>query len=252
LRTCVCRFLVKLAKSAGLPKHMLKWPIFDPGTPTIHVKFLGNVVVHKNQQYIKMKLHPQEEALLIQIALKASEPNKSIPLADIYQSFFPKDRSPYRLLSNLVVLIKKKLLIPRHLFGLKEKIPHPALINRGVHLTTDYQEFEQMLAQAKALENAGEWNYARKEYLRAFKLFRGAPFKKMYDPWSEQMRRVILNKLETEATHFAGSCLEHKNKKDARKVLEKVLNPVRKNALEIKSSMPPDLLSLVNKHDSSF
>jgi len=73
------------------------------------------------------------------------------------------------------------------------------------------------------LERAGECGFAKKDYLRAFKLFRGEPFKKMYDNWSENMRGVILNRLETEALHFAKSCLEHENKKDAKKVLEKVL-----------------------------
>lgn len=112
---------------------------------------------------------------------------------------------------------------------------------RGIYFVTNYQEFEQTLFQAKALELAGEWGFAKKEYLRAFNLFRGEPFKKMYDPWSEHMRRVILNKLESEAIHFAKSCLEHDNEirqkkrrtpsakccggnmADAKKVLEKVL-----------------------------
>ena len=54
-------------------------------------------------------------------------------------------------------------------------------------------------------------------------LFNGEPFRKMYDPWSEQMRRVILNKLEAEALHFAKSCIEHNKKRDAQKVLGKAL-----------------------------
>jgi len=37
------------------------------------------------------------------------------------------------------------------------------------------------------------------------------------------LRHKILTQLETEAVNFAKSCLEHGNKKDARKVLEKVL-----------------------------
>ncbi len=107
------------------------------------------------------------------------------------------------------------------------------MVNRGIHFITDYAEFEQLLTHANALERAGEWGFAKKEYLRAFKLFRGEPFKKMYDPWSEHMRRAILNELESNAINFAKSCLERgdspnrvaepKSVADARKVLEKVL-----------------------------
>jgi len=54
----------------------------------------------------------------------------------------------------------------------------------------------------------------------------------MYDNWSENMRRVILNKLETETMNFIKSCVEcgnpsdrvaePKSVADAKKVLEKV------------------------------
>ena len=70
---------------------------------------------------------------------------------------------------------------------------------------------------------AGEWKFARKEFLSAFKLFRGEPFKKNFDDWSVDMRFKILSQLETEAINFAKACLEHNNKRDARKILENVL-----------------------------
>jgi hypothetical protein len=120
--------------------------------------------------------------------------------------------------------------------GISLRYGESRFINSGAYFTTDYSEFEALLIQARALERAGEWGFAKKEYLRAFKLFRGEPFRKMYDPWSEHMRRVILNKLETEALHFAKSCLEHgnppnrvaepKSVADAKKVLEKVVKIV--------------------------
>jgi len=87
----------------------------------------------------------------------------------------------------------------------------------------DYQEFVQTLARAKALQKAGEWGFAKKEYLQAFKLFRGEPFKKNFDDLSVNMRFRILSELETEAINFARACLEHGNKRDSKKVLEKVL-----------------------------
>jgi len=114
-------------------------------------------------------------------------------------------------------------VLPGHLLGISSRFTEPRLVNHGIHFTTDYDELETLLVQAKALERAGEWGFARKEYLRAFKLFRGEPFKKNYDNWSLDMRHKILTQLETEAVHFAKICLEHNNKSDAKKVLEKVL-----------------------------
>ncbi len=112
--------------------------------------------------------------------------------------------------------------MPPHLLEISHRKGEPALLNRGIHFMSDYSEFEQLLISARAFEKADEWRLFHKEYLRAFKIFRGDPFKKMYDPWSEQMRRVILSKLENEAIHFADSCLKHQNKRDAQRVLQKI------------------------------
>ena len=64
---------------------------------------------------------------------------------------------------------------------------------------------------------------SKKEFLQAFKLFRGEPFKKNFDDWSVNMRFKILNELETEAINFAKGYLEQGNKRDAKLDLEKVL-----------------------------
>lgn len=155
--------------------------------------------------------------------MKAGEPGKKILLEDIYNNFWKESPQAAKNLSHLLVRIKKILKIPSHLLEMSRRGGEPALVNRGIHFITDYNEFEQMLTTAQAFERAGEWGFAKKEYLRAFRIFRGEPFKKMYDNWSEDMRGVILNKLETEALHFAKCCLEHRNKRDAKKILEKVL-----------------------------
>jgi hypothetical protein len=44
----------------------------------------------------------------------------------------------------------------------------------------------------------------------------------MYDDWSEDMRGIILNKLEHAALDFTKFCLAHRNGKDAVKVLQKI------------------------------
>ncbi|MGB3477756.1 MAG: BTAD domain-containing putative transcriptional regulator [bacterium] len=126
-------------------------------------------------------------------------------------------------MAHLLVRLKRKLQLPGHSMVVSSRSGESRFINNGAYFTTDYGGFEALLVQAKTLERAGEWAFAEREYLRAFKLFRGEPFKKMYDNWSENMRRVILNKLETEAIHFVQECLKRGNKKDARKVLGKVI-----------------------------
>ena len=228
-------------KRTGLLKAILKFPVFNQKIPVYHVRLLGNIIVYKNQQYVKAKLMPKEKALLIHLALKVSEPDKIITLKDLFVNFWPKSANPSSLLSHLLVRLKKKLRLPGHLLMISSRYGEPRLVNRGVYLTTDYNDFKVALTHAKALERADEWLFARREYMQAFTFFRGEPFKKMYDNWSEHMRRVILNELETEAIRFAKSCLEHDNEirqkkrrtpsakyrggnmADAKKVLEKVL-----------------------------
>jgi len=211
---------IREGRSVKIPRKILRLPLFNRDTPVFHIKFLGDVVIYKNQQYHKIKLRPKEKAFLIHCALNLPEPEKTISLEKVYRNFWPGSKNPSRNLSLLMVRLRKKLRIPVHLL---EPRRAQVLINCGLYFTTDYREFQEKLVRGHAFERAEEWEFARREYLQAFRLFRGEPFKKMYDPWSENMRRVILNKLETEALHFAKRCLAHKDKKSAAKVLEKVL-----------------------------
>ncbi len=112
--------------------------------------------------------------------------------------------------------------MPEHVLSISSAHGEPRLINRGINITTNYIEFETFLTQEKSLERADEWHFALKDYISAFNSLRGESFKKMYGNWSESMRRYVLNKLETELVHFAKICVLYNNKKDARRVLEKV------------------------------
>ncbi len=226
---------IQKGKPIDLPMAFLKLPIFNSKSITIDIKFLGSLIISRNQISLKQKISPKIESLIIHIADRIPEPYLSVPIKTLCENFWPKSESASRNLSHLLTQIRRLLQIPTHFLEIDCKGTEPVLKNNNLYFTTDYQEFEQTLAQAKALERAGEWKFARKEYLRAFKLFRGEPFKKNFDNWSVDMRFKILSQFETEAINFAKSCIQH-NKEirhtkgrtpnemaDARKILQKVL-----------------------------
>jgi transposase len=217
--------LQRMEKGASLqiPKTMLRLPVFNRKAFVYHIKFLGNLVAYRNQKYLKINLRPKEKALLIHLALKLERPGKKILLEDLYRNFWPRSRKPSTNLSHIIMRIKQICKIPTHLLEVRFMWNKYVLINNGIFFTTDFQEFGQGLVRARAFQDTGEWTFARREYLRAFSLFRGGFFKKMYDPWSEEMRGVILNKLETEALNFYKTCLEYKNVSEGKKVLGKVI-----------------------------
>jgi len=206
--------LIEKGRPTGLPRAMLNLPVFRKEIPVYSVKFLGNLIVYKNQKYQKMKLTPKDTAFLVHLATAKSN---HIALDRIYKNFWPDSKNPARNLAHLLVRIRKALYLPSHFLYVRNN-----RLSYDCHFITDYGEYLEHLAQAKAFLRAGEWAFAEAEYLHAFSLFRDAPFKKMYDNWSEDMRRVILNQLENAALDFAKFCSSHRNGKDARRVLRKV------------------------------
>jgi transposase len=225
--------ILSKGKPTHLPSQFLKLPGFQKDIPAYHLTLLGPVRVYRNNNPIRARLSQKMAVFLIHICLKQG---KAIPLTSLYRNFWHTSKNPARTFSHFLVRIRKYLKLSSHSLSIsKGAFGEENVLHFNSHITTDYQYYEEILAQANALERAGEWMFAKKEFLRAFSLFRGEPFKKMYDPWSEHMRGMILNELETEALHFAKSCLEHDNEirqkkrrmpkgaADAKKVLEKVL-----------------------------
>lgn len=99
-------------------------------------------------------------------------------------------------------------------------------VSRFFNYKTAHKEFkgivfEFLLAQAKALLRAGEWGFAKREFMRAFKLFRGEPFKKMYDDWSDDKRLEVLFSYEKEVKSFADKLIKRGRKEEAEKLLKK-------------------------------
>ncbi|MEO0161679.1 MAG: hypothetical protein ABIL39_03620 [candidate division WOR-3 bacterium] len=213
-------------KPTYLPRAILRLPIFNTKADVYHINLLGRITVFRNQKYLNFHLAPKDTAILLFIIFRINEPEKSLNLDELYKNFWQNRSNPARLFSHILVRIKKQLKIPAHYLEIKRQDGESYLINQNLYFTTDHQEFNETLARAKALQRAGEWGFARKEYLRAFRLFRGEPFKKNFDNWSVDMRFKILSQFETEAINFAKSCLEHGNKNNARKILQKVLKIV--------------------------
>jgi len=214
--------LLKKGKKPELPKAFLKMPVFQINPPVYHIRFIGRLQICKGEKSLRMlKLTPKDRSFLIHLALKAGEPDKSISLDKIYHNFWRKSVNPSRNLSHLLVRIKKTLKISSHLIEISYKKDNPVLINKGIHFITDYDEYKQSLAQAKALLRAGEWGFAKREFLRAFKLFRGEPFKKMYDDWSDDKRLEVLFGYEKEVRAFADELIKRGRKEEAEKLIKK-------------------------------
>jgi len=214
--------LLKKGKRTGLPQSILKLPVFNEELPVYYVKFLGKVIIYKNQRYLKTKLTPKEEALLIALAQRLSEPEKFIPIAEIYQNFWRNSKNPSSRLSHFLVQLKRKLRMPKYLIRIYSRNGEKILVNKGFYVTTDYSDFDLILAEAQALERVGEWSFARDKYLQAFNLIRSAPCRRMYDNWSDRSRRAILNRLESMAQHFIKMCMRHQNKRDIEKITRRI------------------------------
>lgn len=210
-------------KDIMLPRSLIQLPIFNKSFPFYELKFLGPTIIFRNHTYLRLQIAPQLNALLINLALHLREPGSFIDVENITQNFFSKSRNPMSRLSHLLVQIRDLLKLPSHFLNIEKMGYKKYLINKGFYIWTDYNYFEMQLAQAKALQQAGEWGFAKNEFLRTLRLFRGEPFKKNFDDWSVNLRFKILTQLEAEAINFSRSCLEKGNKRDARRILKKVL-----------------------------
>ena len=209
-------------KRTGLPRAILSFPIFNQKRLVYNIRFLGRIIVSRNNEYIKTRLSPKERAFLIHLSLRAGEPGRFVPVEDVCRNFWSTSKDPVGLLLHLLTRLKRKVRMPTHLLGVSSRYTEPRLINNGVYLTNDYNELENLSTLAKTLEQAGEWKYAMREYKEAFKLIRGESFRKMYDNWSEQMRRVISNQIENAARGFTKLCAKQGVKQDAMKILQRI------------------------------
>ncbi len=211
--------------TAYLPKAILKFPVFNKQKFVYDIRFIGDFIIYRNHKYLHNKLGPKEKAFLIHLALKLPEPGKTLPLYEIYNNFWRYSRKPERNLTHLLSKLRKSLKIPSHLLEISKK--RGLFINKGIYFKTDYHEFKRLLTQAHVFLKADEWEFAKKEYLSAFKLIRGEPFKKMYDRWSEDTRLGIIFEVEKVFIQFINECLKHGEKKAAQRIYEKAIKIIK-------------------------
>ena len=221
--------MIEQGKDPGLSKAIMQFPLFNHKKAVCHIKFLGELVVSKNGHRLNLKLAPKERAFLIHLALKAGQPGKFILLKEIYHNFWPGSQcNKMDLLSHMLSRIRRAIKIWRYFLCVTSSHGQPRLINRGVYFTTDYEKVEASLIHAKALEKADDRRFALQNYMHALKMFRGAPFEKMYDNWSENMRWFVLNQLTIAAVNFIRIYTDNKNSYQLRvgteikKVVEKI------------------------------
>jgi DNA-binding SARP family transcriptional activator/transposase len=185
-----------------LPQTILNFPVFDKAKPVYRINFLGELIVYQRDEKLKVGISHKDAAFLIHLALKAPEPDLSISLRKIYNNFWKDSKNPSRNLSHLLVRLKNQLHIPSRFLKVSSRGEYPSLINRGIHFTTDYNEYRNLLSQARALNRAKEWKFARREHRNALSLFRGKPFEKMYDNWSEDKRSQIIFSFQDEVLSY--------------------------------------------------
>lgn len=202
----VINVLVK-GKPTGIPKSILKLPIFKKGIPVFDIHFLSPLKIFKREngtssrKFLNVELPPKDKAFLIYLALNNT--NK-IPLETIFRYFWPRSANALQNLSHLLVRLKKSLKISSHLIFIRKNY-----LYCDCYLTSDWHQFNQIITQAQAYERLEQWSMAEKEYLLAFSLFRDEPFYEMYDNFSEEKRLEIIFKFEESTKHFIKEVLKH-------------------------------------------
>ena len=227
-RLCVLNYeiienLYKKYRLKGLPKSILKLPIFNEKTFIFNIKFLGKFNIYtliKQKEYkkIKSKFSLKEKSLLLYISLKLPEPGRSIQIDEILKNFWGNSKNPKKNLLRTLSEIKKKLKIPFPLLEIPKRGNFSILKNNGIYFLTDYNDFEENLIKAKSFLKAGEFEFAKKEFINAFKLIKCEPFKNMYDRFSEDKRTEIIFKIKDAYEDFLKT---NPSKKEIEKIEKK-------------------------------
>ena len=214
----------KIYKKIILPKSFLNLLVFNKDKIIYQLNFLKNFNIYRikkeNKEKIRTKFKPKEKAFLIHLALKLNEPGKKIEIQEIIENFWKNSKKPNKNLTKMLYKIKKELQIPSYLIERKRKKEEKYIENKGIYFITDYLEFENTIAQANAFLNSGEWELAKREFLKFLKFIKKDPFKGIYDRWSENLRNIIINKYREETKKFLKEFFKRKEFKIGYKILK--------------------------------
>jgi DNA-binding SARP family transcriptional activator len=136
----------------------------------------------------------------------------------VLANFWPNAAKAHSDLAHALLRLRHALQLPAHLLSAQDET-----VKAKFHVVTDAGEWRETVKIAQACEAAGKSDLARSEWLKAFALFRGAPFRGMYDDWSDEKRNAIVLDFERKALAFVKGELQGGTVKIARRVLNKIL-----------------------------
>jgi len=207
--------LQKKGRPTRLPRPILDLPLFNKNLPNIRLDLLGTINIFREDKPMKVRLRPKDAAFLIHLLTAR---NARLDVQNCLTNFWPRARTPKNNLYHLLRRLRYRLQIPpQYLFVQRDVIYY-----KGTTIS-DYNIFQESLALAQTLDRAGEWAYANREYQNAFRLFRGEPFRRLFDPWSDNIRNRILAQVEAAAINYADRCRTNGYIRDGKRILEKTL-----------------------------
>ncbi len=207
--------LLNRGRSTRLPRAILNLPIFNKEIPSFRLDFLGPLRIYRKEKPLNVKLPPKDAALFIHLLMARGFRR---PLDECLRNFWPRARDPKNNLYHLLRRLRRQLMIPaQYLFVRKNFIYYTG---GGI---TDYAILQGSLTLGRVLDGAGKWGWAKREYRRAFRLFRGEPFRRTYDPWSDELRTRILAGIESAVADYAGRSRSGAHAAEARQLLNRVL-----------------------------
>lgn len=207
--------LQKKARPTRLPRPILDLPLFNKDLPNIRLDLLGTIKICREDKPVKIRLRPKDAAFLIHL-LTARNARREVD--SCLANFWPRALTPKNNLYHLLRRLRRQLQIPPQYLYVQRDVIH----YRGTSIN-DYNIFQESLSLAQTMDRAGEWTHANREYQNAFRLFRGEPFRRLFDPWSDDFRNRILTQLEASVINYATRCQANGNISDGDRVIEKTL-----------------------------
>jgi hypothetical protein len=207
--------LLGRGKPTRLPRVVLNLPVFNQNIPSFRMDFLGPLKIYRKEKLLTVRLPPKDAAFFIHLLTARGF---RLSQDECLRNFWPRARNPKNNLYHLLRRLRRQLMIPAQYLYVR---------NHNIYYTgggiTDYAILQESLTLGRALDGAGKWGWAKREYRRAFRQLRGEPFQKIYDPWSDDLRSRILSGIESAAVDYAGRSRSRVHAAEAKRLISRVL-----------------------------